>query len=62
MLWSAFPKLVRDVDTTIKILQTTARHQESLDCKSPQKSPNNVYGYGTVDVLAAYEYAMKTVV
>jgi len=59
LLYSALPHLVREVDKTQEIIQLTAHHQESTDCGSSTKSPNNVYGYGTIDVAKAYEFGKK---
>lgn len=59
LLWSKFDKLRRNVDETIKLLQKVSLKQESTDCKSPNKTPNYVYGYGTVDALKAYQLALE---
>ncbi len=56
LLWSAFPSLRRDVDQTEQILEQTALHQTSSACGS-SGSPNNVYGYGTINILNAYNEA-----
>lgn len=60
LLWSAVPKLQRDIDRTLEILKKTARHQTSNLCGS-SGSPNNVFGYGTIDIYKAYELASKMV-
>jgi len=62
LLWSAFPQLRRDVDTTQHILEQTALHLTTTQgCGGDTASqvPNNVYGYGRLDVLAAYNYAAQ---
>ena len=62
LLWSAFPQLVRNVDQTEFILTKTAQHLTTTQAcggDPPQQVPNNVYGYGLVDVLAAYQYALS---
>jgi hypothetical protein len=68
LLWSAIPALRRNIKSTLEILEKTALHQESTQCRSPNKTPNHgkshfliilVYGFGTVDVLKAYELALK---
>lgn len=59
LLYSAVPKLVRKMKEVQDILQKTAKHQESTDCQSRQKSPNNVYGYGSIDIEAAINYAIQ---
>ncbi len=60
LLWSRFPQLVRDVDTTESIFEQNALHLTTAQgCGGDTSSqvPNNVYGYGRLDVLAAFDYA-----
>jgi len=60
LLWSAFPNLRGNVDHTEFILEQTAVHLTTTQgCGGDTSSqvPNNVYGYGRIDVLAAYNYA-----
>lgn len=60
LLWSAFPALRGNVDHTEQILQQSAVHlTSSQGCGGDTSSqvPNNVYGYGRIDALAAYNYA-----
>jgi serine protease AprX len=60
LLWSAFPSLRGNVDHTEFILEQTAKHLTTTQgCGGDTSSqvPNNVYGYGRIDVLAAYNYA-----
>ncbi len=60
LLWSAFPNLRGNVDHTEFILEQTAAHLTTTQgCGGDTSSqvPNNVYGYGRIDVLAAYNYA-----
>lgn len=57
LIWSAKPELARNIEETRKILYTTSKKQESTLCSSPQRTPNNVYGHGTVNTLAAVESA-----
>ena len=60
LLWSAFPYLDRNVDYTEFILQETAVHlmtAQGCGGDSATQMPNNVYGHGRIDVLAAYNYA-----
>jgi hypothetical protein len=64
LLWSAFPNLRGDVDHTEFILEQTAVHLTTTQgCGGDTSSqvPNNVYGYGRIDVLAAYNYAANEV-
>ncbi len=59
LLWSAFPKLVGNVDLTESVLETSALHKASgQGCGGDSVSaiPNNVYGYGRIDALNAYNY------
>jgi subtilisin family serine protease len=53
VLYSAKPELIGDVDGTESALNTTAHHINSSQCSSNGTYPNNLYGYGIVDVDAA---------
>jgi serine protease AprX len=60
LLWSAAPHLIGDVDGTEWIITHTARpRMTSQGCggDGPGDVPNNVYGWGIVDALAAVEKA-----
>jgi serine protease AprX len=60
LLWSAFPDLRGNVDATERLLEETARPLTSAQgCggNSATAVPNNVYGYGRLDVYAAYQKA-----
>jgi serine protease AprX len=60
LLWSATPCLIGDVDTTEWIIAHTARPRtttQSCGGDGPSDVPNNVYGWGIVDALAAVEEA-----
>jgi serine protease AprX len=62
LLWSALPQLSRAVDYTEFVLGQTAMHLTSgQGCGGDSSSqvPNNVYGYGRIDVLAAYDHASQ---
>ena len=52
LLWSAHPELRTDLDATEGTLNNSAVHISSTACGDPGP-PNNVYGWGRVDVLAA---------
>lgn len=61
LLWSGNPKLLRNVDATIDIIQKTAKPMVVYDCKSAVGVPNNVYGYGNVDAFAAFSSSNTTI-
>jgi hypothetical protein len=51
LLWSARPELRPDLDATEATLNNAAVHINSSECGAG--TPNNVYGWGRVDVFAA---------
>jgi serine protease AprX len=59
LLWSARPQLARDIDATETVLRTTANPALTVSpvqiCGdiSSNTVPNNAFGYGAVDALAA---------
>ena len=56
LLWSAAPRLIGDVETTEWIIEQTARPRTTTQTcgdDNPGDVPNNVYGWGIVDALAA---------
>jgi uncharacterized repeat protein (TIGR01451 family) len=60
LLWSSSPCLIGDVDTTEEIIMHTARPRTTTQgCGGDGSSdvPNNVYGWGIVDALAAVKAA-----
>jgi hypothetical protein len=62
LLWSAQPSLRNDVDATENILNQTAVHLNPPFpplCDSVETTwPNNVFGYGRLDVKAAVDQAL----
>eukprot|EP01120_Amphizonella_sp_Union-15-10_P006912 TRINITY_DN2288_c0_g1_i3.p1 TRINITY_DN2288_c0_g1~~TRINITY_DN2288_c0_g1_i3.p1 ORF type:complete len:217 (+),score=32.49 TRINITY_DN2288_c0_g1_i3:146-796(+) len=52
LLWEAKSNLIRDVEKTERLFEKTATPLSSTTCGSTG-FPNNVYGYGGVNVLAA---------
>ena len=59
LLWSERPSLRHDVTATENILNDSAVHISSTACSS-SGSPNNTYGYGRIDVLAAVNHLLLT--
>ncbi|HEX7516017.1 MAG TPA: S8 family serine peptidase [Chthoniobacterales bacterium] len=62
LLWSARPQLVRDIDATKTILQNTANPGVTVSAQTcggtpSTQIPNNSFGYGRVDALAAVNAA-----
>jgi len=53
LLYSARPSLIGDVDGTESRFETTAVHVSSSACQSSGSYPNNLYGWGLVDVARA---------
>jgi len=58
LLWNAVPSLSRNINKTLEILYKTALGQRSNDCTS-SGSPNNLFGYGTIDIMKAVQTARK---
>jgi len=52
LLWSAIPSLQNQIDPSRAALNNAAVHIASTQCGSAG-SPNNIFGWGRVDILAA---------
>ena len=52
LLWSAIPSLQNQIDPSRAALNNAAVHIASTQCGAAGP-PNNVYGWGRVDILAA---------
>lgn len=61
LLWEANPKLIRDLERTYKIIEKTAKKRPTTMCSKPggPEIPNNVYGWGNLDVYEAYKLAIE---
>lgn len=59
LLWSARPELKNQIALTENLLNETASAVDNTTCGGSQ--PNNVYGFGRLDVRAAYDLALATV-
>jgi subtilisin family serine protease len=59
LLWSAIPGLQNQIDASRAALNDTAVHIASTACGS-SGPPNNVYGWGRVDIFAAVTSATPT--
>ena len=58
LLWSAAPNLLRDIDTSEQIILKSATPVPVSLCTGDDPvSPNNVFGYGRLDALAAVTMA-----
>lgn len=66
LLWSARPQLVRNIPATKALLQNTANPlvtvtpAQTCGGTSSTQIPNNSFGYGRVDALAAYNASAPT--
>jgi subtilisin family serine protease len=61
LLWSAVPGLIGQIDLTEQVLIKGATPVLAAQCGSSAEPtvPNNVFGYGRLDVLAAVELASR---
>jgi len=57
VLYSAVPRIARNIKCVREILDKSSRHQESLDCQSKLKSPNNLFGWGSINLENALAIA-----
>jgi subtilisin family serine protease len=60
LMWSANPKLVGNIDETVKILdQSATPYRGTLDACTGNGVPNDGVGYGIVDAYNAVKLAME---
>jgi subtilisin family serine protease len=59
LLWSAIPSLQNQIDASRTVLNNAAHFISSTQCGTAGP-PNNVYGWGRVDILAAVTSATPT--
>jgi uncharacterized repeat protein (TIGR01451 family) len=60
LLWSAGPHLIGDVDVTEWLIRHSARPVVDLACGGDADGhPNNVYGWGIVDAMAAIQGELR---
>ncbi len=60
LLWSARPTLRHDIAMTRTVLSDSAFHLNSSLCSSSGTWPNNIFGYGRIDALAAVNHLLLT--
>lgn len=62
LMWTAYPKLIGNIDATEQILRETVEPAnvslEKITCGDPNAIPNDLEGYGIVNAYAAVKRAM----
>jgi len=61
LLWSARPVLRHNIAATEEVLEKTAFHVSSTTCSPAGGYPNNTYGWGRLDIKAAYDQVLVSV-
>ena len=61
LLWSAVPTLIGDIDMTEQVLIKSATPEPFNQCGEANNpvTPNNTYGYGRLNILAAVQLAQQ---
>lgn len=59
LLWSAQPGLINKVSQTETILNNSTVHINSALCSSSGSFPNNVFGYGRLDIRSAVDQGLR---
>jgi len=59
LLWDAVPELKRKVEASEKVFQDSALQQRAGNQCNSDAAPNNVFGWGTINVEKACELARK---
>ncbi len=62
LLWSAAPAMADDIGATEFFLNNNAYHISSSSCAPPSGVPNNLYGWGRLDIYATVYAALHNVV
>jgi len=59
LIWEAVPEIARNVNATIHLINRSAFKMNVTNQCSSNGTPNNVYGYGIIDVEKAIEMGRK---
>lgn len=59
LLWSVQPALRNNIDQTETILNNATFHIASATCSSSGGFPNNVFGYGRLDIKSAVDQGLR---